>query len=102
MVKGRNRMVPKEKGVPNLQVPDRNLQVREGEQDLDHQGCHPNRKLCKKKLRVAELRTEASFIKKKREAELQEESFRLEKEMAKAEARVKIYEQEKLEAKVRS
>ena len=54
------------------------------------------------KLRVAELRTEASFMKKKREAELQAESLRLEEEMTKAEARVKIYEQEKLEAKVQS
>ena len=31
-------------------------------------------------------------MKKKREAELQAESLRLEEEMAKAEARVKIYE----------
>ena len=46
------------------------------------------------KLRVAELRTEASFMKKKREAELQAESLSLEEEeMAKDEARVKIYEQ---------
>ena len=35
-------MVPKEKGVPNLQIPDGNLQVRAGQQHLDHQGCHPN------------------------------------------------------------
>ena len=41
-------------------------------------------------------------MKKKREAELQAESLRLEEEMVKAEARVKIYEQEKLEAKVQS
>ena len=59
-------------------------------------------KAMQEKLRVAELRTEASFMKKKREAELQAESLRLEEEMAKAEARVKIYEQEKLEAKVQS
>ena len=43
-------------------------------------------------MRVAELRTKASFRKKKREAESQ----------AKAEARVKIYDQEKLEAKVQN
>ena len=50
-------------------------------------------KAIQEKLRVAELRTEASFMKKKREAELQAESLRLEEEMTKAEARVKIYEQ---------
>ena len=54
------------------------------------------------KLRVAEIRTEASFMKKKRETELQAKSLRSEEEMAKAEAIVKIYEQEKLEAKVQS
>ena len=54
------------------------------------------------KLRVAELRTEASFMKKKGQVELQAESFRLKEEMAKAEARVKIYEQEKLAAKSKS
>ena len=54
------------------------------------------------KLRVAELRTEPSFMKKKREAELQAESLKIEEKLAKAEARVKIYEQEKLEAKVQS
>ena len=52
------------------------------------------------KLRVAELRTDASFMKKKREAELQAESLRVKEEMVKAGARVKIYEQGKLEAKV--
>ena len=59
-------------------------------------------KAIQEKLRVAKLRTEASFMKKKREAELQAESLRLEEEMVKAEARAKIYEQEKLEAKVQS
>ena len=49
-----------------------------------------------------EYGTEASFIKKKREAELKAQSFRLEEEMAKAEAKVKIYEQEKLDARVQS
>ena len=52
-------------------------------------------------LRVAELRTEASFMKKKGQVELQAESFRLKEEVAKAEASVKIYEQKKLETKVR-
>ena len=42
------RMVSKEKGLPNLQVPDQNHQVRVGQQDLDHQGCHPKRKLYRK------------------------------------------------------
>ena len=41
-------------------------------------------------------------MKKKRTAELQAESLRIEEKLAKAEARVKIYEQEKLEAKVQS
>ena len=52
------------------------------------------------KLRVAELRTEGSFIKKKREAELKAELLRLEEKMAKVEARMKIYEQEKIEINV--
>ena len=59
-------------------------------------------KAIQEKLRGAELRTEASFLKKKREAELQAESLRLEEEIAKAEARARIYEQEKLKAKVQS
>ena len=59
-------------------------------------------KAIQEKLREAELRTEASFMKKKREAELQPESLRFEEEMAKTEATVKIYEQEKVEAKVPS
>ena len=59
-------------------------------------------KAIQEKLRAVELRTEASFLKKKREAELQAESLRLEEEIAKAEARVRIYEQEKLKAKVQS
>ena len=50
-------------------------------------------KAIQEKLRVAELKTEAPFMKKKRGAELQAESLRLEEEMAKDEARVKIYEQ---------
>ena len=48
-------------------------------------------KAIQEKLRVTELRREASFMKKKKEAELQAESFRLEQEMAKTEARLKIY-----------
>ena len=41
-------------------------------------------------------------MKKKKKAELQAESLRLEEEMANAQARVKIYEQDKLEAQVQS
>ena len=41
-------MVSEEKGVPNLQGPDLNHQVRAGQQDLDHQGCDPERKLYEK------------------------------------------------------
>lgn len=54
------------------------------------------------KLRVVEHRTETSFMKMKREAELQVESLRLGEEMGKADARVRIYDQEKLETKVPS
>ena len=36
------------------------------------------------KLRVAELRTDASFMKKKREAELQAESLRVKEEICKS------------------
>ena len=59
-------------------------------------------KAIQEKLRVTELRTEASFMKKKRRTELPAESLRLEEEMGQAEARMKIYEQGKLEAKVQS
>ena len=38
----------KEKRVSNLQVPDENLLSQAGHHDPDHQGCHPERKLCKK------------------------------------------------------
>ena len=41
-------MVSKEKGVPNLQVSDQYHQVQVGQQYLDHQGCHPKRKLHQK------------------------------------------------------
>ena len=42
------------------------------------------------KLRVAELVAEASFIKKKRDAEHQAEALRMEEELAKARARTKV------------
>ena len=45
-------------------------------------------------MRVAELQAEVNFMKRKREAELQAETLRLEEEMEKAQARVKILEQE--------
>ena len=45
---GKEGMVSEEKGVPNLQGPDLNHQVRAGQQDLDHQGCDPERKLYEK------------------------------------------------------
>ena len=38
----------REKRVPNRQAPDQNLLFQAGHQDLDHQGCHPKRKLYKK------------------------------------------------------
>ena len=38
----------KEKGVPNLQVPDQNHQVQAVQQNLYHEGCHPKRKLYQK------------------------------------------------------
>ena len=38
----------KEKRVSILQVPDENLLSQAGHHDPDHQGCHPERKLCKK------------------------------------------------------
>ena len=42
------------------------------------------------KVRLADLQAEATFMQKKRYAELQAESLRIEEEMAKAQARVKI------------
>ena len=44
------------------------------------------------KLRVAELIAEASFMKKKRDAEYQAEALRMEEELAKARARAKVYD----------
>ena len=52
------------------------------------------------KVRLADLQAEATFMQKKRYAELQAESLRIEEEMAKAQARVKIYEEENIEQKV--
>ena len=43
------------------------------------------------KVRLADLQAEATFMKKKRYAELQAELLGIEEEMAKAQARVKIY-----------
>ena len=59
-------------------------------------------KVIQENLRVAELRIEVSFMKKKREAELQARSLKLEEEMENAKTRVKISEQGKLEVKVQS
>ena len=44
------------------------------------------------KLRVAKLIAEASFMKKKRDAEYQAEALRMEEELAKARARAKVYD----------
>ena len=44
------------------------------------------------KLRVAELIAEASFMKKKRDAEYQAEALRMEEKLAKARARTKVYD----------
>ena len=52
------------------------------------------------KVRLADLQAEATFMQKKRYAELQAESLRIEEEMAKAKARVKIYEGENIDQKV--
>ena len=48
-------------------------------------------KTVEEKLRVAELIAEASFMKKKRDAEYRAEALRMEKELAKARARPKVY-----------
>ena len=52
------------------------------------------------KVRLADLQAEATFMQKKRYAELQAESLRIEEEMAKAQARVKVYEEENTDHKV--
>ena len=44
------------------------------------------------KLRVAELIAEASFMKKKRDADYQAEALRMEEDLAKARARAKVYD----------
>ena len=52
------------------------------------------------KVRIADLQKEATFMQKKRYPELQAESLRIEKQMAKTQARVKIYEEENIDQKV--
>ena len=49
-------------------------------------------KAVEEKLRVAELIAEASFMKKKKDAEYQAEALRMEEELAKARARAKVYD----------
>ena len=46
------------------------------------------------KLKVAELMAEASFIQKKREAELQTEALKVEQELAKVQTRVRVLDKE--------
>ena len=52
------------------------------------------------KVRLADLQAEATFMQKKRYAELQAELLQIEEEMAKAQASVKIYEEENIDQKV--
>ena len=52
------------------------------------------------KVRLADLQAESTFMQKKIYAELQAESLRIEEEMVKAQARVKIYEEENIDQKV--
>ena len=49
-------------------------------------------KAVEEKLRVAELITEALFMKKKRDTEYQAEALRMKEELAKARARAKVYD----------
>ena len=49
-------------------------------------------KAVEEKLRVAELIAEASFMKKRKDAEYQAEALRMEEELAKARARAKVYD----------
>ena len=46
------------------------------------------------KLKVAELMAEASFIQKRREAQLQAEALKVEQELAKAQTRVRVLDKE--------
>ena len=57
-------------------------------------------RVIEEKVRLADLQAEATIKQKKRHAELQAESLRIEEEMAKALARVKIYEEENIDQKV--
>ena len=52
------------------------------------------------KVRLVGLQAEATFMQKKRYAELQTESLQIEEEMAKVQARVKTYEGENIDQKV--
>ena len=61
-------MMTRKTKVPNPQIPNPhpNCLVQEVHQDQYHQRFEPKIKLCKKKLMVAESRSEATFIKKKK------------------------------------
>ena len=56
-----------------------------------------NERDIEEKVRLADLQAEATFMQKKIYAELQAESLRIEEEMVKAQARVKIYEEENID-----
>ena len=78
------------------------------EEEEEHKGDHSSRssigssssksksssreKAVEEKLRLAELIAEASFNKKKRSAEYQAQTLRMEEELAKARARAKVYD----------
>ena len=57
-------------------------------------------RVIEEKVRLADLQAEATFMQKKRYEELQAESLRIEEEMAKPQARVKIFEEENIDQKV--
>ena len=80
------------------------LKEDEKEHKRDHSSRSSTRSSCYKfkssarvkaveeKLRVAELIAEASFMKKRKDAEYQAEALRMEEELAKARARAKVYD----------
>ena len=80
------------------------LKEDEKEHKRDHSSRSSTRSSCYKfkssarvkaveeKLRVAELIAEASFMRKKRDAEYRAEALRMDKELAKSRARVKVYD----------
>ena len=69
-------------------------QVQKSSSSRSSKRSSTKEKAVAEKLKVAELIAEVSFIQKRREAELQAEALKVEQELAKAQARVRVLDKE--------